>query len=138
METKTALKVSVFVAGHPVSVNAAYGQRGSRRFLTSAAETWKSAVSWTVYAALPDTYKGYLNHLLPRPRRIAVAYRFRGVRGDADNYIKLTQDAIASAMRVNDKTFQVASATVEPGTSGVWLEIQEIDERNAEKAQVAG
>lgn len=118
MTTATATTLKVFVAGKPVSVNSAYGQRGNRRFLTAPARNWKDKVTWEVYVT-------GARGRFARPR---IAYRFQGVKADADNLVKMTQDAVAAALDLNDKSFQVASVSVEPGDPGCWIEIMEANQ----------
>jgi Holliday junction resolvase RusA-like endonuclease len=121
--TKPALKL--FVPGKPVSVNAAYRHTGRRVYMTYAAFEWKQAV---YYAVLEEVTIAKRRTSFKPP--IAVRYLIQGVKGDADNYLKLCQDGVAAALLLNDKHFQVASAKVEPNTlpRGCWLEIQEVTE----------
>lgn len=118
-----------FVAGQPVSVNAAYkavkprarrdGKKARRRALTAAALAWQHAVYYeTLHALGPARDIVFIKPL--------VSYRFTGTRCDADNLIKLAQDSISRALGQGDAHFSIGGASVERGgTPGCWIEIQE-------------
>jgi Holliday junction resolvase RusA-like endonuclease len=127
------ISVSYFVTGHPVSVNRAYmrvrprarrdGTKARRVALTQAAVIWKEAVYYDTLNALPQAR--YPRCLWHPPVR--VCYVFQGVQADADNLLKLTQDAIARAIGVDDRYFAIAGAEVWPDVqpSGVRITIED-------------
>lgn len=109
--------LSVWCAGHPVSVNHAYGSGGygrSRwRYLQAEAREWRNAVR-------DETIKARLS-ARENPLR-AAAYRlplrvvctFYGTRADADNLLKLTVDGLKAGLGIDDKHYAQIEAEKQP------------------------
>lgn len=119
--------MNVWVEGKPVSVNSAYGnRRGGGRYLTDAAQTWKMFV-WAAFKMQPHTFA-------PDQRPLAIHCVFYGVRGDADNYLKLTLDGIKTALGVDDQYFSPVTAEVVRGRThgqGARIEVRASEARRA-------
>jgi Holliday junction resolvase RusA-like endonuclease len=102
-EITTVPFLKVFVAGKPVSVNLMYeaGSGGKKYGKHKSKETqaWQAYVWYEVARARAYTH----GHRLHLPLRIEM--EFFQVKGDADNYGKATQDAIAQALDVDDRHF---------------------------------
>jgi Holliday junction resolvase RusA-like endonuclease len=97
--------LSVWVDGRPVSVNAMYGAlpRGGR-YLRSDARAWRDLV-WLAFRMQPHRFR-------PEQLPLRVHCVFHGVRGDADNYLKLTLDGLKCALDVDDRCFSPVTAEV--------------------------
>ena len=97
--------MSVWVEGKPISVNSAYGARTrGGRYLKSEARAWRDLV-WIACKMQPH---GFTPEQLP----LAVHCTFYGVRGDADNYLKLTLDGLKVAINLDDRYFSPVTAAV--------------------------
>ncbi|HLL79836.1 MAG TPA: RusA family crossover junction endodeoxyribonuclease [Ktedonobacteraceae bacterium] len=119
MTTTTTAPLTFFVSGQPISVNHMYGKRrDGTLYLTRAAKAWKDAVGWRLYGAMPNRARPWTHPV--------ISYRFTGVKGDVDNYLKLVNDGIKHTLNCDDRYFSIGTATVErTGESGVWLTIEE-------------
>ncbi len=108
-----------FVSGQPVSLNHAYGRRrNGTLYLTRAAKAWKQAVGWRLYGEMPNRARPWQH-----PK---IVYRFTGTRCDADNLVKICQDAIKDVLHCDDRYFSIAHASASrEGEPGVWIEIEE-------------
>lgn len=101
----TITGMSVWVDGKPISVNSAYGARArGGRYLTPEAKAWRDFV-WLAFKMQPHTFT-------PEQLPLAVSCTFYGVRGDADNYLKLTLDGIKLALGIDDKHFSPITCAV--------------------------
>ena len=115
--------LSLFVQGKPVSVNSMYGLRGpkrpamaarpksqrkapKRKYLTTEAQAWHDAVAYETMVKLGAQ---------GRPRgEVEVHCTFRGIRGDVDNYAKLTLDGLKDGLKVDDRYFNPVVVRREP------------------------
>lgn len=110
--------MSVWVEGKPVSVNSAYGARArGGRYLKPEARAWRDLV-WIAFRMQPHTFDA---DQLP----LAVHCTFYGVRGDADNYLKLTLDGLKVAINLDDRYFSpVTSEVVRSRKEGIGARIE--------------
>lgn len=116
--------ISLFVRGQPVSTNVMYRLRRKGRgagvlYLSGDALRWEQTVKAEMLSALGS------RQMQPP---LVVSYRFCGVRGDVDNYLKPVNDGLKRALHVDDRHFQIGSAIAErEGIPGVWLTIVEVN-----------
>jgi Holliday junction resolvase RusA-like endonuclease len=107
-----------WVAGHPVSVNAAYGHRRAQAgaYLTRAARDWRTAVATEAMLhrqAITAEARFHITSIYPRYRTqtLHVACEVIGVRGDVDNYLKLALDGLKQGLQIDDRYISVAHVT---------------------------
>ncbi len=94
------------IPGQPPSWNQSYrhrtievdGRRVSRLFKDKSVKTWQDDVTMIVRAAKPSTFA-------PKNKIIVGYQMYLGVRLDADNVMKMLNDAIARGLKVNDSRF---------------------------------
>jgi|GEM_PF-3236771 len=99
-------RISLVVKGHPVSVNRAYGnvRTYGRKRLTEEAAIWRDFVRSAVMTWRED--HGYpVAGPLELRTPLTVKCIFVGVRGDADNYLKLTLDGLKMGLAIDDREF---------------------------------
>ena len=124
-QSLTISGLSVWVEGHPISVNSAYGTRrgGRGRYLTAAAQEWRQFV-WIAFRIQSHIFA-------PEQLPLRVHCTFYGVRGDADNYLKLTLDGIKRAIGIDDRHFSPVTAEVvrkrNNGQQGARIEVWAAD-----------
>lgn len=99
-------KFTVQMPYHPdVSINHCYGQNRGRKYMKPHVRDWQVILAAKVANELID------NEICPQPGqevRLRIDCHFpkqRGRKPDPDNFIKVAQDAIAGAMRIDDHTF---------------------------------
>lgn len=126
-----------FVGGKPISVNSAYANRkpsarnrGTRR-LTDAATIWRDTVIQSCRVAIADDR--HRTELTPAKWRLPLTVRVTlyGVRGDADNYLKLILDGLKTATGIDDKHFATVIASrspYQPVTPGAAIEVWQAEE----------
>lgn len=115
------------VEARPVSVNASLRVGRGHAYKSQEAEDYQLAV----YATALEwrlTHGYYARETLAgRLQGARVRLTFWGVRGDADNYAKLTVDGLAQGLGVNDRCFAEVTCrrvTTRPGLhSGVKVEV---------------
>ncbi len=116
------LLCDIWVAGHPISVNAAYGHRRAQTgapvgaYLTRAARDWRTAVASAALLyrqAISADVRFHLTSSSPRFRTqtLQVMCEVVGVRGDVDNYLKLALDGLKQGLQIDDRYISYASAT---------------------------
>jgi Holliday junction resolvase RusA-like endonuclease len=111
----------VFVAGTPVSANAMYGPRGrgAAKRLTKEAVVWRDAVA--------DSLMEWRSAARILGPALSVVCLVQGVRGDADNYLKLIVDGVKIGLMIDDRHFVRVSAEKRPlrrgGKAGAWIEV---------------
>ena len=120
-------RLEVWLPGSAVSVNRAYCRGGRSVYLTAAAREWKTYVRDVVgYEALAARFPTH-----ERLRAATISLVVHKARGDADNTVKLLQDAIADALGVNDRIFSLGSVRREwhgiDDRPGVWLTIEAME-----------
>lgn len=110
--------MSVWVDGRPISVNSAYGPRArGGRYLKPEARAWRDLV-WLAF-------KMQRQKLTIEQVPLAVSCTFYGVRGDADNYAKLTLDGIKLALGIDDRHFSpITCAVVRSRRDGIGARIE--------------
>ena len=94
----------------PTSNNAyATNRRTGRRHLSTRAQAWKIEAGWTVRAARPPNISGPYSFQILIPEK---------ARGDADGYIKLAQDLLASlGVTPDDRKAVESRATRDPAVT---------------------
>ncbi len=132
-----------FVGGKPVSVNSAYANRkpsarnrGTRR-LTDAATTWRDIVIQSCRVALAERRRTISQAPIWWRLPLTVRVTLYGVRGDADNYLKLILDGLKVATGIDDKHFATVIASRSPYpliTPGAAIEVWQAEEAPAETA----
>ena len=117
--------LSVWVEGRPISVNMAYGNRrgGHGKYLKPEARAWSDFV-WIAFRIQSHIFA-------PEQLPLRVHCTFYGVRGDADNYLKLTLDGIKRAIGIDDRHFSPVTAEVvrkrNAGQQGARIEVWAAD-----------
>lgn len=86
--------------GRPPSWNHSYRRAGNRVILTESARTWKEAVFFITRDALNRT-----GWRVRGPQLGVHVWLYLDAPMDSDNSLKLTMDAVADGLRVNDSLF---------------------------------
>lgn len=120
----TAATYSIWVHGWPVRESEMTTRAGKE---TLSALRWKNEVAWQVHRVFfPwQPLAGYI-YRGQRVRAVQVAYRFQGVAGDTNQYVKATRQAISTALLSKERQVTTLNVTSKPGEPGVWLEISEV------------
>ena len=125
------MKLELFIAGRPISVNSAYavrarGHGAKRLYMRPAAVAWKQTVEMEVRQAIWHQFKA---SQVEWKKPISISYEFQGCAGDADNRIKLVCDSISRAIGIDDRHFSIGKATISrSGQPGVYITIQDAEE----------